>query len=196
MPEFIYLFETLCKRNLETWQKLNRGKDIVMKQDAIIVLGAAVRKGGNPSPALCRRVLHGIRLFRQGKADYLLFTGGTGKYPPAEAAVMRQLAIAEGISPERIFTEEKADSTFTSAAYCARIMRENQWKSALIVSDSFHILRSVFIFRCFGIRAEGNGTKQGRTAIGPFRWWLWHVREIIALLWYGLRCVIRKMKQE
>ncbi len=165
-----------------------------MKHDVIIVLGAAVRKSGKPSPALCRRVMHGIRLFRQGKADYLLFTGGIGKYPPAEAVIMRDLAVAEGVMQERIFTEEKADSTFTGAELCTKIMQEREWKSALIVSDSYHIFRSVFIFRCFGIRAEGNGTKDGRSAIGPFLWWFLHVREMIALLWYGIRCVCRKVK--
>ncbi|MGE0086206.1 MAG: YdcF family protein [Desulfococcaceae bacterium] len=170
--------------------------EILMKQDVIIVMGAGVRKHGKASPALRRRVLYGIRLFRQGKADYLLFTGGIGKYPPAEAVVMRELAVAEGVMQERIFTEEKADSTFTSAALCAKMMGEHHWKSALIVSDSFHILRSVFIFRCFGIRAEGNGTKEGRISLGPFLWWLWHVRELIAVLWYWIlwMSVRRKLK--
>lgn len=167
-----------------------------MKYDAIIVMGAAVCRGGKASPALRRRVMHGIRLFRQEKADCLLFTGGVGKYPPAEAAVMRQLALAQGIAGERIVTEEKGDSTFASAACCARIMQEHHWQSALIVSDSFHILRSVFIFRLFGIRTEGNGTKEGRTDIGPLRWWLWHVREGIALLWYGIRYVHGRVKQK
>ncbi len=165
-----------------------------MRYDAIIVMGAAVRRGGKASPALHRRVLHGIRLFKQRKANYLIFTGGLGKYPPAEAVVMRQTAVAEGVAGERIITEEKGDSTFGSAACCARIMRVSQWESALIVSDSFHIPRSVFIFRCFGIRADGNGTKEGRSALGTVRWWFWHVRELIALLWYGIRCLSVRSK--
>ena len=67
--------------------------------DVIVVLGAAVWPGGQPSPALQRRILHAVDLWQQGYAVYLLVTGGVGKYPPAEAAVMQRLAVAHGIPP-------------------------------------------------------------------------------------------------
>src|SRR5882724_3797868 len=65
--------------------------------DVIVVLGAAVWPGGQPSPTLQRRVMHAVDLMQQGYAVYLLVTGGMGHYPPTEAEVMQRLAVAHGI---------------------------------------------------------------------------------------------------
>ena len=82
--------------------------------DVIVVLGAAVWPGGQPSPALQRRILHAVDLWQRGYAAYLLVTGGVGKYPPAEAAVMQRLAVTRHSSPA-ILCEDQATSTFESA---------------------------------------------------------------------------------
>jgi vancomycin permeability regulator SanA len=44
--------------------------------DVIVVLGAAVWPGGQPSPTLQRRTLHAVDLLQRGYATYLLVTGG------------------------------------------------------------------------------------------------------------------------
>lgn len=162
--------------------------------DVIIVLGAAVRKGGVPSSALRRRLLHGVWLMKQKKAGYLLVTGGTGRYPPAEACVMKQLALEQGIEPERIITEEKATNTFESAKLCISIMRRQKWNSALVVSDPYHLPRSVFLFRCLGIRASGSGAKGGRGSNTLLKWWYYHLREVLAFAWYVLLICSEKIK--
>ena len=83
--------------------------------DAIVVLGAAVWKRGEPSPALRRRVLHAVDLMREGRSHAMLVTGGLGKYPPTEAEVMKEIAVVGGgIPPESIIMENKATSTFQS----------------------------------------------------------------------------------
>jgi hypothetical protein len=66
--------------------------------DVIVVLGAAVWKDGQPSPADGRRVLHAVDLLRKGRADFLLATGVLGKYPSSEARVMWDIALNEGVS--------------------------------------------------------------------------------------------------
>ena len=48
--------------------------------DVIVVLGAAVWPGAQPSPALQRRILHAVDLLQRGYAAHLLVTGGVGKY--------------------------------------------------------------------------------------------------------------------
>src|SRR5215467_5275333 len=82
-----------------------------LSYDVIVVLGAAVWPGEQPSPALQRRVLHAVDLLQRGYAAYLLVTGGVGKYPPAEAVVMQRLAVAHGILPQHILCEDQATST-------------------------------------------------------------------------------------
>jgi len=162
--------------------------------DVIIVLGAAVWEGGRPSPALRRRLLHAVTLMKEGKADYLLVTGGLGKYPPTEAAMMKDLATDEGIPAEKIITEEKGTTTFESITECVRIMRNNDWLSSVVVSDPYHLFRATFVFRCFGISAVGSGAKGGRQANTTIKWWYYHLREIIALFWYVILVLIAKFK--
>ena len=65
------------------------------------------RARGAPSPALQRRILHAVDLLQRGYAAYLLATGGVGRYPPAEAAVMQRLAVAQGIPSQHVLCEDR-----------------------------------------------------------------------------------------
>ena len=49
------------------------------KADAIVVLGAAVWKGGKASPTLRRRAVHGAFLLRRNEARFLVGSGGVGR---------------------------------------------------------------------------------------------------------------------
>lgn len=152
--------------------------------DVIIVLGAAVWKGGMPSPVIKRRVYHAVNLMINGRSKYLLFTGGLGRYPPTEARVMKDLAIEKGIPSERLILEEKATSTFESAVGCIKIMHKHKWSSAIIVSDPYHLFRATFLFRLFGVKAVGSGVKGGRESNPLWKWVYYYIREAAALLWY------------
>lgn len=161
--------------------------------DVIIVLGAAVCKGGRPSRALRRRVLHGVKLLEDNKANFLLVTGGLGKYPPAEAIVMRNLALDTGVEKEKIILEEKGTSTLSNVKRCALIMREHNWSNAIVVSDSYHLFRATFVFRCFGINVIGSAAKGGKQETSSFKWIFYHLREIIAFAWYIILIVFEKI---
>ena len=158
--------------------------------DAIVVLGAAVRPGGAPSPALVRRVGRAVRLFRAGAAPMLVMTGGLGRHPPAEAELMAALAIRAGVPPERILLEDRAATTFESARNCAALLQERGWRRVLLVTDGFHLRRSLLIFRAFG-RTFG-AVVAGSAAGGRIGWrrrLLYGAREGIGLAWYAARAV-------
>ena len=163
---------------------------------AIVVLGAAVRQAGEPSPALRRRVHHAVELMRQGKSQVLLVTGGLGKHPPTEAEVMHQLAIAQGIPAERIIMEKEATSTFESVVLCTRIMRRHGWSTAIVVSDPYHLFRTVITFRAFGIRATGSAAEGGRQRNPLWIWLYYYLREAVALPWYLLLVLVEKLRHK
>ncbi len=165
------------------------------KYDVVIVLGAAVLKNRRPSMALRRRLLHGVELVKEGIADYLLVTGGLGKYPPTEASVMKDLATEQGISSEIIITEKKGTTTFKNVTECVRIMQERNWSNALVVSDSYHLFRALFLFRCFGIKASASAAPGGKQATSSWKWRYFHMRELIALPWYIILVLSEKLSE-
>ena len=152
------------------------------KFDVIIVLGTTVEADGQPSQAMRRRVAHGIEMYRQSKAHCLLFTGGPGR--PPEAVVMRDLALDAGIPEDHIIIEPTATTTFENAVRSSRLMSEHGYSSALIVSDRFHLPRTLLVFRCLGIRVEGAGVAAWLP--GPLRaWWRYPIYEACAFIWYA-----------
>lgn len=152
--------------------------------DIIIVLGAAVWQGGQPSPALRARVVHAVQLLGAGQGRKLLMTGGLGKYPPAEAQLMRQLALAAGVPETCILVEEQATSTFHSARCCTRILRQHGWSTALIVTDCYHLPRAVLTFRSFGIQVRGSAAPGRPYARRRWKRWFYRLREVLASVWY------------
>lgn len=115
--------------------------------DVIIVLGAGLRRDGRPGPALTRRTLLAAQLYREGYAPVLLCTGAQADgYPRSEASACRDVLLAQGIPPQTITLEETSRSTEENALYARQIMDERGWARALIVSDSYHLLRARWLF--------------------------------------------------
>lgn len=156
--------------------------------DAIVVLGAALHPDGSPTPALARRVHHGIQLFRGGRAERLIMVGGYGRAVPpppvSEARAMRDLALAERIPPECIVMEEVSSRTLENAILTKRLMQVNGWRTALLVTDSFHMRRALYTFRRFEITVEGSAAAR-RAEDSWLHWYGAHVREAAALAAYA-----------
>ena len=154
--------------------------------DVAVVLGAAVRAHGRPSPALWRRTMHAVQLAHAGAVRHLLLTGGVGRHPPSEASVMRTIAECAGIDPSRLLLEERATSTLESARDCARIITARGWTRVIVVSDRYHLARALMAFRHFGVAARGSAPP-GRGDTAEWRWLLLHLRELVAIPWYMVR---------
>jgi len=115
--------------------------------DVIIVLGSGLRRDGRAGDALWRRSLWGAEIYKQGYADAIICTGGIGGgQSRSEAAVCRLILIEEGVPPEAIFIEEKSRSTEQNAIYAQEIMIEKGWTTSIVVTDSFHMRRTSWIF--------------------------------------------------
>lgn len=159
--------------------------------DVAVVLGAAVWANGEPSPTLVRRTMHAVELARRGVVGHLLLTGGVGQHPPSEASVMRQVATQAGLDPARLVLEERAATTLDSARECARIIAERGWTRVVVVTDRYHLARTLLAFRHFGIAARGSAPPEhGETA--TWHWLLLHLRELVAIPWYLVRLAVEK----
>ena len=148
--------------------------------DVIIVLGAAQNPDGTAGPAMARRVRHGVRCHAEGMASVVLMAGGrtTSKIPECET--MAELAQSEGLPSEGIYQEPFSTRTLENAIECQKIMIEKGWRTALLVTDGFHMPRSLYTFRAFGIDVTGNAVPFSPT---PYTF-VAILRETVARLFY------------
>ena len=126
--------------------------------DVIIILGAA-QANGVPRPVLKGRLEHGIALYQQGYARYLLFTGGNkpgDRYTEAESG--RRYALGRGVPESAILLEPSGRTTMQSLQACAQIMREHMLRRAILVSDPFHTFRLRRMARDIGLDALASPT--------------------------------------
>lgn len=158
--------------------------DSARRADVIIVLGSAVWPGGRPSPSLNARTQHAIALYQSGYAPYLIFCGGLGGNPPTEAEVMRRLAASAGVPASVMILEDQSHSTDESLANAKALMDARGMKSAIIVSDPFHLFRAEIIARDLGIEAYGSGARHSPTYTRTNQRVWYTLRESIALVWY------------
>ncbi|KEF38897.1 hypothetical protein M670_01713 [Schinkia azotoformans MEV2011] len=108
------------------------------KSDALIVLGGEI-KG--------ERTKRAVELYNQGFAGTLIFSDGTDLSWRTKAVdEMIVLASELGIPDTAIKKETDSRSTYENAVYSKKLMLDNGFKSAIIVTTDWHSKRSKFIF--------------------------------------------------
>jgi uncharacterized SAM-binding protein YcdF (DUF218 family) len=165
--------------------------DHAAKADVIVILGGGTEADGSASPATTRRVLHGAALYQRGLAPWLLCTGGyTGDHPQSEARACADLAQREGVPVAAILMEENSASTEENAIETRKVMESHNLKTALVVSDNFHLYRAEMLFHLYGITVF---MSPAQVTSGPLEWW-WAVydsyREAAALSWYVFKTAL------
>lgn len=152
--------------------------------DAVVVLGAPPVAPGVAGPVLERRVRHGVAVLRERGACHLVLSGGTVGPPPAEAEIMRALALAQGIAADCVVVEDRSRNTFENALYTGLIMRRRGWRRMIVVTDAFHMPRTLFVYRRLGLRVTGDAVRERTSASLVTRVRL-YLREAVAFV----RCV-------
>ncbi len=107
--------------------------------DYVVIMGAAVFHNNKPSPILKQRILKAINIYRRGLANKIICTGGNAPGEIAEAKVEKSILLQHGIPIDKIITEVNTSTTLEQIVYLRNILYPN--KSAIIVSDKFHLNR-------------------------------------------------------
>ena len=117
------------------------GRQEVHPADAIVVFGAA-EYSGRPSPVFRARLDHAFDLFQRGVAPVIITTGGAADDPHySEGGVGRDYLMRRGISERSLIAETQGHDTSESAVRVAVIMRANNLRSCIAVSDAYHVFR-------------------------------------------------------
>jgi SanA protein len=143
-----------------------------LNADCILVLGARVWDSG-PGAMLEDRLLQGIELYKSDASDRLLMSGDHGSHEYDEVNTMKNYAIAQGVPSEHIFMDHAGFSTYESM-YRARDVF--QVKKVVIVTQKFHLYRSLYIANKLGLDAHGVASDPRTYAGQGYR----EIREVLA----------------
>jgi uncharacterized SAM-binding protein YcdF (DUF218 family) len=153
--------------------------------DAIVVFGAA-EYSGHPSPAYRLRLDHAYQLFEHGLAPLIITTGGAGGDPRfSEGQVGRDYLSKLGVPDVNLIAETQAGDTEQSARRVAVILEANELKTALLVSDAYHLYRAKRMMEREGI-AVYISPRPGSIPKTFFGRWLAALRESVSYTMYRL----------
>ena len=120
--------------------------------DCVLVLGAGVRDDGTPSLMLADRLNTGVEIYKNGTVSKLIMSGDHGTDNYDEVNVMKSYAVNRGVLSEDIFMDHAGFSTYESI-YRARDIFEA--KKIVIVTQSYHLYRALYIAEKLGVDAVG-----------------------------------------
>jgi SanA protein len=123
---------------------------------AAIVPGAQVRSDGTMSSMLADRVQRTVELWNAGKVDRILVSGDHGSWRYDEPDTMREALMRAGVPGRVIFTDHAGFNTYATMVRAKRIF---EVRSAIVVTQGFHIDRALYLAKAAGI-----GDIQGLTS--------------------------------
>lgn len=159
-------------------------RDEARPANAAVVLGAA-QWDGNPSPVLQARLDHAIDLYRRGFVRSIVLTGGVGRNDTlSEAAASQKYLVDQGLPAEALLLEDQGATTWESMHNAVSLMHEHRINTVLIVSDPFHMLRSLKMARDMGLEAYGSPTRTSPISANRFEEARYTLRETWAYIAY------------
>jgi len=127
--------------------------------ESIVVLGAA-QYDGHPSPVLRARLDHAVDLWNRHMAQIVILTGGRGPGDTtSEAAVGRSYVKRHGVPDSAILLENEGRTTRASLIAVSRMLSDRGMKTAILVSDPFHMLRLWILSRRLGFTPYTSPTR-------------------------------------
>jgi uncharacterized SAM-binding protein YcdF (DUF218 family) len=136
-----------------------RAPDPVPKAEVLVVLGGGTNPAESPRQMVelngaGDRVLDAVRLYREGKAKYILASGGVLEWEAHTSTPAEDMAFLlewMGVPKEAIWLQNKSQNTYEDALYCAQILKEKGIDRILLVTSAWHMPRSVKLFEAQGL---------------------------------------------
>jgi SanA protein len=120
--------------------------------EAAIVPGAQVNRDGTMSSMLADRVHRTVELWRAGKVDRILVSGDHGSWGYDEPDTMREALMRVGIPGRDIFTDHAGFNTWATMVRAQKIF---EVRSAIVVTQGFHMDRALYLAKAAGLEVHG-----------------------------------------
>ena len=144
-------------------------------EGAAIVFGAGLTRGGYPTAVLRDRVETAAQLYFAGKVKMLLMSGDNRSDNYNEPAAMSDYALSLGVPQNAIVLDYAGLRTYDT---CYRAKAIFGLKSALLVTQQFHMPRALFTCNVLGIQASG--VEANNIHYFPLLLLIWNIREQLA----------------
>ena len=146
--------------------------------DAILLLGGGTHPALPPRefPELSEasdRVLHAARLFRAGKAEIVVVSGGRLPWQtrgPAEAATMTEPLVAFGVPLDGIVREDRSANTRENCLRSKELLDARGAHDVLLVTSALHMRRAFATCRNAGLAVRAAPTDFWVADEGPRTW--------------------------
>jgi SanA protein len=120
--------------------------------EVAIVPGALVQPDGKMSAMLADRVKAAARLWHAGKVEKILVSGDHAQWSYDEPDTMRKALVRRGVAPEDVFEDHAGFDTWQTMVRARSIFGV---RSAVVVTQGFHMPRALFLADEAGIDATG-----------------------------------------
>lgn len=113
-------------------------QDKLEKVDAIVVIS-----GGDTDA----RINEGVALYMDGFSDRIIFSGAAAEGEVSNASAMKNIATRKGVPAKDILIEEDSRTTEENAKDVAGIVKDEGFKSVILVTSPYHQRRAYEAFR-------------------------------------------------
>ncbi|MBP3708194.1 MAG: YdcF family protein [Clostridia bacterium] len=187
----ILIIMILIILGINFYVKLSTKKQIIKKEDCsnlqdvdcIIVLGAGIW-GDKPSPMLEDRLLEAISLYENNVSAKIIMSGDHGQEDYDEVNVMKKFAIEKGVPSEDIFMDHAGFSSYDSMYRAKEVFGA---KKVVIVTQEYHLYRSLYIANKLGLEAYGVASDPRKYAGQTMR----ELREVLARDKDFVKCIFK-----
>ena len=145
----------------------NKDYAIDEKYDAIVVLGAGLRADGKPSNMLEDRLKGAIELYKKGVSQKIIVSGDCSGEDYDEVSAMKKYCIDNGVAEDDVIRDDAGYSTYETMD---NVVNGMGYERIIVVTQKYHVYRSVYIARRMGADADGFSTDYRDYIFWAQRW--------------------------
>lgn len=153
---FVFSNSWVSQRLIKSLEWQNLPAKELPQAAAIVVLGGGIKPANSPRPWVDvseagDRILHGVRLYQQSKAPFLILSGGRIDWKnggPPESGDMAEIAKTMGVPATAILQDTDSLNTYENAVNVKQILKSKGIEGdVLLVTSALHMPRSILIFK-------------------------------------------------
>ncbi len=149
-----------------------------------IVLGAKVWDDGSLSHALLDRVTTAVELYQAGKVKKLLMSGDNPTPQYDEPTAMKRYAMELGVPESDIVLDFAGRRTYDT---CYRAKEIFEIKKAIIVTQEFHLPRSIYL--CQNMEVDSIGMAANRRTYLAENYWAFREFFSVFSAWFEMNFI-------